>query len=106
MRSRLLLPQTGCKRWLPSRHCAPFGSNSLSQESRVGDGGESRSCLLLNSSPLLMTSTGAMGRKGQPSAQRTRSISRKTCDEDAPQLITHVETTPAPLSHDRGLSTT
>src|SRR5258707_13327810 len=105
MRSRLLLPQTGCKRCLPSRHCAPFGSHGLSQESRVGDGGESRSCLLLNASPLLMTSTRAMGRKGQPSGQGTRSISRKPCDEEAPQLITHVETTPAPLSDEGVLST-
>ena len=29
----------------------------------------------------------------------------QTCDEDAPQLITHVETTPAPLSDEGVLST-
>jgi len=29
----------------------------------------------------------------------------QTCDEDAPQLITHVETTPAPISDERVLST-
>jgi hypothetical protein len=52
-----------------------------------------------------MTSTRAMGRKGPHSGQGTRYISRKTCDEEAPQLITHVETTPAPLSDEGVLST-
>jgi len=40
----------------------------------------------------------AMGRRGPPSGSAIKCISRKPCDEDAPQLITHVETTPAPLS--------
>ena len=45
-----------------------------------------------------------MARKEQHSGQGTRSISRKPCDEEAPHLITHVETTPAPLSDEGVLS--
>ena len=45
-----------------------------------------------------------MARKERLSGRGTRCISRKPCDEDAPQLITHVETTPAPLSDEGVLS--
>jgi transposase len=38
-----------------------------------------------------------MGRNEQPSGRVTSVHFTQTCDEDAPQLITHVETTPATL---------
>src|SRR2546427_1785898 len=52
-----------------------------------------------------MTSTRAMERKEQHSGQATRSISPRPVSDLAPQLITHVETTPAPLSDEGALST-
>ena len=45
-----------------------------------------------------------MARNERLSGRGTRCISRKPCDEEAPQLITHVETTPAPLSDEGVLS--
>src|SRR5213080_7000 len=51
-----------------------------------------------------MTSTRAMERKEQHSGQATRSISPRPVSDLAPQLITHVETTPAPLSDEGALS--
>jgi hypothetical protein len=49
-----------------------------------------------------MTLTREMGRKGARSGLDTKCILRKCCDEDAPQLITPVQTTPAPNS-DKGV---
>jgi hypothetical protein len=51
-----------------------------------------------------MTWTPVMARRGRRCGWGRRYISRKPCDEDAPQLITHVETTPAPLSDEGSLS--
>jgi transposase len=51
-----------------------------------------------------MTWTRALPRNERPSGRATRSISRETCDEEAPQLITHVETAPAPIPDERALA--
>ena len=45
-----------------------------------------------------------MGRRGPHSGSDTRVHFSQTCDDDAPQLITHVETTPAPRSSEGVLS--
>ena len=50
-----------------------------------------------------MTSMLAMGRRGRRCGWGTKCISPKPASDLAPQLITHVETTPAPLS-DEGFS--
>src|SRR5437868_3161519 len=46
-----------------------------------------------------------MARKGPHSGSVTSVHFSETCDEDMPQLITHVETTPAPISDEGVLST-
>jgi len=93
------------KRCLPSPRCAPFGSNSLSQESKVDGGVQNRRCPLLSSSTPLTTSMLAMGRRGRRCGWGTKCISLRPASDLAPQLITHVETTPAPISDEGVLST-
>src|SRR6266567_2641341 len=51
-----------------------------------------------------MTSTHAMARKGRPSGRGTRCILPRPASDLAPQLITHVQTTPVPLSDEGVLS--
>ena len=45
-----------------------------------------------------------MGRRGPHLWVGYKVHFSQTCDEDTPQLITHVETTPAPLSDEGALS--
>src|SRR5215469_10048443 len=51
-----------------------------------------------------MILTLAMARKGPPCGWDTKCISRKPCEEDLPQLITHVQTTHAALPDGKALS--
>src|SRR5713101_3149854 len=95
----MLLPrQTGRKRCPPSPPCVPFGSNNLSQESKGDDGVQSQPCLRLSLLTPPMTLTRAMGRRGPHFGSDTKSILAKPVSDLTPQLITHVETTAAPLS--------
>src|SRR5438876_10273794 len=78
--------------------------NSLSQESKVDGGVQNRPCPRLSSSTPPMTSTRAMVRKGPRCGWGRKCISLKPASDLAPQLITHVETTQAPLSDEGTLS--
>jgi formylmethanofuran dehydrogenase subunit A len=76
----------------------------LSQESKVDGGVQNQRCPLLSLSTPLMTSMLAMGRRGRRCGWVTSVHFSQTCDEDAPQLITHVETAQAPISDEGALS--
>ena len=78
--------------------------NSLSQESKVDAGVQNLPCPLLSSSTPPMTSMRAMVRKGPRCGWGIKCISLKPASDLAPQLITHVETTQAPLSDEGTLS--
>ena len=71
----------------------------------MGDGAQNLPCLPLSSSTLPMTWTRAKAAKRTTLWVGYKVPFTQTCDEDAPQLITHVETTPAPLSDEGVLCT-
>ena len=78
--------------------------NNLSQESKGDDGVQSQPCLRLSLLTPPMTLTRAMGRRGPHFGSDTQSILAKPVSDLTPQLITHVETTAAPLSDEGALS--
>ncbi len=77
---------------------------SLSQESKVDGGVQNLPCPRLSSSTPPMTRTHARAAKRTPVWVGYKVHCSQTCDEDAPQLITHVETTPAPFRDEGALS--
>lgn len=70
----------------------------------MGSGGLNRLFRPLNSSTLRMIWTLVTAKKEPPCGLVTSVHFTQTCDEDAPQLITHVETAPAPLPDEKALS--
>src|SRR5258708_37356234 len=104
MHSGLLLPQTGCKHFPLSPHCAPFGSSSLKRGNKEDNGDESQPCQRLRSSTLPMTLTRARAAKRTTLWVGYKVHFTQTCDEDAPHLITHVETSQAPITDEHSLS--
>src|SRR5713226_1928775 len=90
-----------------ARHLHPayqMARNNLSQESQGDDGVQSQPCLRLSLLTPPMTLTRAMGRRGPHFGSDTQSILAKPVSDLTPQLITHVETTAAPLSDEGALS--
>ena len=57
----------------------------------------------LNSSASPYDLNARYGKKGPPCGLETSVHFTQTCDEDAPQLITHVETAPAPTPDEKAL---
>jgi transposase len=76
----------------------------LSQESKADSDAKNQTCLRLNSLPPPMSLLARNGKKRATVWLGYKVHFTQTCDEDAPQLITHVQTTPAPHSDEGVLS--
>jgi len=77
----------------------------LKHGSKEDNGGKNRPRQQLSSLPLPMTLMREMGRKGARSGLGTKCILPRPASDVAPQLITSVQTTPAPLSDEGVVST-
>jgi hypothetical protein len=79
-------------------------NNSSSRSSKEGNGERNLLCQPLNLSTPPMIWTLATAAKRSTVWVGFKVHFTQTCDEDAPQLITHVETTPAPVPDEKALS--
>ena len=93
--------RAGCPRLLLWRRCDVSRSRTTFGKRANNIGAQRKICLLPHASSVLpMTSTLSTKRSERGSGLGTRRTLLQTCDDDAPHLLTHAETTQASVTDD------